>query len=189
MDGCMQGQMMFMAEWNVIMFLCSPSMANLDAMTEAGLFINDLSMHDFSRDLLLARLKPQGLKCPNWASEKETFFFSALTSQTPCLRPWRWKRRRPRRWRTQSKGLTRRWRGVTTFWLRWSRLRSQKKSSLDSIQLTLARWAIPSSQDHNQQKYFKTAAGIRVCYYHIQRHSCLYRHLEKVWWYEDCQCP
>ena len=56
----MQGQMMFMAEWNVIMFLCSPSMANLDAMTEAGLFINDLSMHDFSRDLLLARLNPQG---------------------------------------------------------------------------------------------------------------------------------
>jgi len=45
---------MFMAEWNVIMFLCSPSLPNLDALSFAGLFINDLSMHDFSRDLLLA---------------------------------------------------------------------------------------------------------------------------------------
>ena len=43
-----------MAEWNVIMFLCSPSLADLDAMVNSGLYINDLSMHDFSRDLILA---------------------------------------------------------------------------------------------------------------------------------------
>ena len=50
----LKGQMMFMAEWNVIMFLCSPSLPDLDTLTNSGLFINDLSMHDFSRDLLLA---------------------------------------------------------------------------------------------------------------------------------------
>ena len=46
--------MMFMAEWGVIMFLSSPSLPDLDTLTRCGLFINDLSMHDFSRDLLLA---------------------------------------------------------------------------------------------------------------------------------------
>ena len=50
----LKGQMMFMAEWNVIMFLSSPSLKNLEALAFTGLFINDLSMHDFSRDLLLA---------------------------------------------------------------------------------------------------------------------------------------
>ena len=50
----LKGQMMFMAEWNVIMFLSSPSFRNFEALTSSGLFINDLSMHDFSRDLILA---------------------------------------------------------------------------------------------------------------------------------------
>lgn len=43
-----------MAEWNVIMFLSSPNLKDLDTLDSSGLFINDLSMHDFSRDLLLA---------------------------------------------------------------------------------------------------------------------------------------
>ena len=50
----LKGQMMFMAEWNVIMFLACPALADLDSLNFAGLFINDLPMHDFSRDLLLA---------------------------------------------------------------------------------------------------------------------------------------
>ncbi len=50
----LKGQMMFMAEWNVIMFLCSPNLPDLDTLAFSGLYINDLSMHDFSRDLLLA---------------------------------------------------------------------------------------------------------------------------------------
>ena len=45
---------MFMTEWNVIMFLSSPNLKDLDTLDFSGLFINDLSMHDFSRDLLLA---------------------------------------------------------------------------------------------------------------------------------------
>lgn len=50
----LKGQMMFMAEWNVIMFLSSPSLKDLETLAFSGLYINDLSMHDFSRDLLLA---------------------------------------------------------------------------------------------------------------------------------------
>jgi hypothetical protein len=49
--------MMFMTEWNVIMFLSSPNLKDLDTLDFSGLYINDLSMHDFSRDLLLASEK------------------------------------------------------------------------------------------------------------------------------------
>ena len=48
------GQMMFFAEWDVMLYLCSPILNGIGALTDAGLFINDLAMHDFSRDLLLA---------------------------------------------------------------------------------------------------------------------------------------
>ena len=47
------GQMMFFAEWNVILYLCSPILNDISSLQSAGLFINDLAMHDFSRDLLL----------------------------------------------------------------------------------------------------------------------------------------
>ena len=47
------GQMMFFAEWNVILYLCSPILTDINSLQSAGLFINDLAMHDFSRDLLL----------------------------------------------------------------------------------------------------------------------------------------
>merc|ERR1719153_1488999 len=50
----LKGQMNFMADWNVVMFLCSPAIKNLEQLAASGLFICDLSMHDFSRDLLLA---------------------------------------------------------------------------------------------------------------------------------------
>ena len=44
---------MFFAEWNVILYLCSPILTDINSLQSAGLFINDLAMHDFSRDLLL----------------------------------------------------------------------------------------------------------------------------------------
>jgi len=50
----LKGQMNFMADWNVVMFLSSPAIKNLEQLASSGLFICDLSMHDFSRDLLLA---------------------------------------------------------------------------------------------------------------------------------------
>ena len=53
----LKGQMMFMAEWNVIMYLSCPALSDLDSLNFAGLYINDLPMHDFSRDLLLAGME------------------------------------------------------------------------------------------------------------------------------------
>merc|ERR1712123_531973 len=50
----LKGQMNFMADWNVVMFLSSPAIKDLEQLAQSGLFICDLSMHDFSRDLLLA---------------------------------------------------------------------------------------------------------------------------------------
>jgi hypothetical protein len=87
----LKGQMMFMAEWNVIMFLCSPSLSDLDTLSFTGLFINDLSMHDFSRDLLLAsRLSIMLLLT------KTTSFFKKVTNNPMNLRMHlmlKWKRR------------------------------------------------------------------------------------------------
>jgi len=50
----LKGQMHFMADWNVVMFLCSPALKDIEQLASSGLYICDLSMHDFSRDLLLA---------------------------------------------------------------------------------------------------------------------------------------
>ncbi|OWF53088.1 soluble guanylate cyclase 88E-like [Mizuhopecten yessoensis] len=50
----LKGQMVFMPEWDCIIFMGTPVMENLEAMDRAGLYINDLSMHDSSRDLVLA---------------------------------------------------------------------------------------------------------------------------------------
>nr|XP_053641407.1 soluble guanylate cyclase 88E-like [Cherax quadricarinatus] len=49
-----KGQMMYMEEWKLILFLGTPVMKDLNSLIYAGLFINDLSMHDFSRDMILA---------------------------------------------------------------------------------------------------------------------------------------
>ncbi len=43
------GQMLHMEECKMIVFLGTPQMNDLDAMIRVGLYINDLSMHDFSR--------------------------------------------------------------------------------------------------------------------------------------------
>ncbi|XP_060566942.1 soluble guanylate cyclase 88E-like isoform X2 [Ruditapes philippinarum] len=50
----LKGQMMYMPEWESIIFLGTPIMESLDIMFKTGLYINDLSMHDSSRDLVLA---------------------------------------------------------------------------------------------------------------------------------------
>lgn len=50
----LKGQMIYMENWKMIMFLGTPVMPDLNALISTGLYINDLSMHDFSRDLMLA---------------------------------------------------------------------------------------------------------------------------------------
>ncbi|XP_074659880.1 soluble guanylate cyclase gcy-31-like isoform X2 [Tubulanus polymorphus] len=50
----LKGQMMYMNDWDSIIFLGCPVMKDINDMFNAGLYINDLSMHDSSRDLILA---------------------------------------------------------------------------------------------------------------------------------------
>jgi len=49
-----KGQMVFIQEWQLMMFLACPIMKGLNNLIWSGLFINDLSMHDYSRDIMLA---------------------------------------------------------------------------------------------------------------------------------------
>ena len=46
--------MIFIAEWKQMLFLACPIMKDLRSLVWSGLFVNDLSMHDFSRDIMLA---------------------------------------------------------------------------------------------------------------------------------------
>ncbi|KAK6625789.1 Soluble guanylate cyclase 88E [Polyplax serrata] len=50
----LKGQMVYMDNWKMMMYLGTPVMPDLNALVTTGLYINDLSMHDFSRDLMLA---------------------------------------------------------------------------------------------------------------------------------------
>ncbi|CAF3366353.1 unnamed protein product [Rotaria sp. Silwood1] len=50
----LRGQMVYLHEWKTIIYLATPVLENLDVMIDTGLFINDLAMHDSSRDLVLA---------------------------------------------------------------------------------------------------------------------------------------
>ena len=44
-----KGQMIFIQEWSLMLFLACPIMKGLNNLVWSGLFINDLSMHDYSR--------------------------------------------------------------------------------------------------------------------------------------------
>ncbi|KAJ9601076.1 hypothetical protein L9F63_000811 [Diploptera punctata] len=50
----LKGQMIYMDSWRMMMYLGTPVMPDLNSLVTTGLYINDLSMHDFSRDLMLA---------------------------------------------------------------------------------------------------------------------------------------
>uniref|UniRef100_A0AAR5PZ29 guanylate cyclase n=3 Tax=Dendroctonus ponderosae TaxID=77166 RepID=A0AAR5PZ29_DENPD len=50
----LKGQMIYMDNWKMMMYLGTPVMPDLTSLINSGLYINDLSMHDFSRDLMLA---------------------------------------------------------------------------------------------------------------------------------------
>lgn len=50
----LKGQMLHMEEWNSMVYLATPIIETLDMLHSLGLYINDLSMHDSSRDLVLA---------------------------------------------------------------------------------------------------------------------------------------
>ena len=60
-DKCLhiKGQMVFMKEWDALLFLACPMLPKLENLIWTGLFVNDLSMHDYSRDIMLATTQEQ----------------------------------------------------------------------------------------------------------------------------------
>ena len=48
-----KGQMVFIDEWQQMLFLACPIMKDLNNLVWSGLFVNELSMHDYSRDIML----------------------------------------------------------------------------------------------------------------------------------------
>lgn len=52
-----KGQLMFIEEWRKILFLGCPVISNLKIMIENGLFISDMSTHDFSRDIMMSNIQ------------------------------------------------------------------------------------------------------------------------------------
>uniref|UniRef100_A0A8C2HSP9 Guanylate cyclase soluble subunit beta-1 n=1 Tax=Cyprinus carpio TaxID=7962 RepID=A0A8C2HSP9_CYPCA len=49
----LKGQMISLPETENILFLCSPSVMNLDDLTRRGLYLSDIPLHDATRDLVL----------------------------------------------------------------------------------------------------------------------------------------
>ncbi|KAG4075572.1 hypothetical protein HA402_003397 [Bradysia odoriphaga] len=49
----LKGQMLYIAESDLILFQCYPSVMNLDDLTKKGLYISDVPIHDATRDLVL----------------------------------------------------------------------------------------------------------------------------------------
>lgn len=48
----LKGQMVQVAESNALLFLCSPRVADLDALRGQGLYLTDVPLHDATRDLI-----------------------------------------------------------------------------------------------------------------------------------------
>lgn len=45
--------MLFVPDTNLMLFLCSPSVLNMDDLHRKGLFLSDIPLHDATRDLVL----------------------------------------------------------------------------------------------------------------------------------------
>lgn len=49
----LKGQMVYIAESEKMLFLCSPSLGNLDDLRGLGLYLSDIPIHDATKDLIL----------------------------------------------------------------------------------------------------------------------------------------
>lgn len=49
----LKGQMIYVPESDMMLFLCSPSVTNLDDLHRKGLYLSDIPLHDATRDLVL----------------------------------------------------------------------------------------------------------------------------------------
>nr|XP_026694132.1 soluble guanylate cyclase 88E-like [Ciona intestinalis] len=53
----LRGQMLYVEEWDFVIFLATFVMDDLDKMYEMGVYVNDLTFHDLSRDMVLHGLQ------------------------------------------------------------------------------------------------------------------------------------
>ncbi|CAG5125456.1 unnamed protein product, partial [Candidula unifasciata] len=49
----LKGQMIYVSECDCILFMCSPSVMNLDDISRRGLYLSDIPLHDATRELVL----------------------------------------------------------------------------------------------------------------------------------------
>ena len=49
----LKGQILYLEEFDNLLFLCSPSVNNLDDLRENGLYLSDIPLHDATRNLIL----------------------------------------------------------------------------------------------------------------------------------------
>ena len=49
----LKGQMVHVPEANVLLYLCSPHVINLDELRQRELYLSDIPLHDATRDLVL----------------------------------------------------------------------------------------------------------------------------------------
>lgn len=49
----LKGQMIYVQESELILYLCSPSVTNLEDLNRLGLYLSDIPLHDATRDLVL----------------------------------------------------------------------------------------------------------------------------------------
>lgn len=49
----LKGQILYLEEFDRLLFLCSPSVANLDDLRENNLYLSDIPVHDVTRNLIL----------------------------------------------------------------------------------------------------------------------------------------
>ena len=64
--------MILVQEWQQMLYLACPMMKDLTSLIWSGLFVNELSMHDYSRDIMLATTQEQiELKMALNAAEKK----------------------------------------------------------------------------------------------------------------------
>ncbi|KAL0273326.1 UNVERIFIED_CONTAM: hypothetical protein PYX00_006019 [Menopon gallinae] len=49
----LKGEMLYVPEMDAVIFLCYPSVVNLDDLARRGLYLNDIPLHDATRDLVL----------------------------------------------------------------------------------------------------------------------------------------
>lgn len=48
----LKGQMIYVGERDIVLFLCSPSVLSLDDLNRQGFFLEDIPLHDATRDLV-----------------------------------------------------------------------------------------------------------------------------------------